>query len=104
MLSDPALREALEWGSGDHKENTVANRLKNLISEEGKGSFQRVRREQMLDPASTWGQVIVARPLMLMPETDPALHRSYPVPERLNAVCNNCAIVPRTSEKREVMD
>lgn len=104
MLSDPALREALEWGSEDLKENTVANRLKNLISEEGKGSFQRVRREQMLDPASTWGQVMFVRHLMLMPETDWVLYRSYPVPERLNAVCNSCATVPRTGKKRKVID
>lgn len=57
MLSDPALREVLRWSSGDPKGDTVANRLKGLLSEEGKWSFQRVRREQMLDPTSAWGQV-----------------------------------------------
>lgn len=57
MLSDPALREALKWSSEDLKGHTVANRIKDLLSEEGKGSFQRVPREQMLDPASAWGQV-----------------------------------------------
>lgn len=82
MLSDPALREALEWGSEDPRENTVANRLKNLISEEGRGSFQRVRREQMLDPASTWGQVLFVRHLMLMPETDRTLAQELPRPRK----------------------
>lgn len=57
MLSDPKLGEALEWSSEDVKGDTVANRLKELLSEEGEGSFQRVRKEQMLDPASAWGQV-----------------------------------------------
>lgn len=57
MLSDPALREGLEWSSEDLKGHTVANRLKALLSEEGKGSFQRVTREHMLDPASGWAQV-----------------------------------------------
>lgn len=55
MLSDPALREALKWSIEDPKGHTVANRLKRLLSEEGKGSFQRLSREQMLDPASAWG-------------------------------------------------
>lgn len=57
MLSDPGLFEALKWSSEDLKGHTVASRLKELLSEEGKGSFQRVSREQMLDPASPWGQV-----------------------------------------------
>lgn len=55
MLSDPTLHDALKWSSDDPRGDTVANRLKDLFSEEGKGSFQRVRREQMLDPASVWG-------------------------------------------------
>lgn len=58
MLSDPKLREALEWSSEDPEGDTVANRLKDVLSEEDKGSFQRVREGQMLDPASSWGQVI----------------------------------------------
>ncbi|KAG6361304.1 hypothetical protein INS49_009529 [Diaporthe citri] len=76
MLSDPALHEALKWSSDDLQGHTVANRLKELLSEEGKGSFQRVARGRMLDPASA----------------------TYPVPERLNVVCNSCAVFPRTGE------
>lgn len=57
MLSDPVLREALKWSREDTRGKTVASRLKDFFSEEGKGSFQRVRREQIFDPASTWGQV-----------------------------------------------
>ena len=57
MLSDPDLRETLQWSSEDTRGKTVASRLKDLISGEGKGSFQRVPREKMFDPASAWGQV-----------------------------------------------
>lgn len=55
MLSDADLSETLKWTSEDTTGNTVANRIKKIISEEGHGSFQRVRRAQMFDPASAWG-------------------------------------------------
>ncbi|KAL1865327.1 hypothetical protein Daus18300_007217 [Diaporthe australafricana] len=57
MLSDSITYQSIEWRKEDSKGNTVANRVKKLLAEEGKGSFQRVRKEEMLDPTSTWGQV-----------------------------------------------
>lgn len=80
MLSDPVFKDELKWSSHDRRGKTVASRLKNLLSEEGKGSFQRVRKEQMLDPASTWAD--------------------YPVPRRVNVLCNSAAISSRSSRKR----
>lgn len=103
MLSDPTLNETLKWSSEDPKGDTVANRLKDLLSEEGKGSFERVRREQMLDPASTWLQVKTRTCLSDCKLTN-YLCRNYPLPERLNVVCNSCATAPRTRKKRKSMD
>lgn len=57
MLSDPTLKEKVQWSHDDPQGNTVANRIKRHLAEDGKGSFQRVRREQMLDPTSAWEQV-----------------------------------------------
>lgn len=57
MLSDPIIHQSIQWRSEDSKGDTVANRVKALLAEEGKGSFQRVRKEQMLDPTTTWEQV-----------------------------------------------
>ncbi|KUI72205.1 hypothetical protein VM1G_07647 [Cytospora mali] len=44
----------LKWASNDVGGDRVGNRLKKWFSEEGMGSFQRVAKEHMLDPTSTW--------------------------------------------------
>lgn len=54
MLSDPLLEEMTKWSEEDAKGNTVGNRIKRLFDVEGRGNFQRMRKEGMLDPASTW--------------------------------------------------
>lgn len=53
-LSDPLFHEELKWNFKDIGGARVGNRLKNWFSREGLGSFQRVSREDMLDPTSTW--------------------------------------------------
>ncbi|POS73943.1 hypothetical protein DHEL01_v207663 [Diaporthe helianthi] len=106
MLSDPAFNEKLKWSVQDARGNTVASRLKQIMSEEGNGSFQRVPGQQMLDPASAWRQVNTRE----VPKsgagklTRRVCHRNYPIPERLNVVCNGCAISPTRGRKRKSQD
>lgn len=106
MLSDPSFNEGLKWSSQDAKGNTVASRLKQILSEEGNGSFQRVRREQMLDRMSTWGQVNKTALLDVGAKwlTKRVCYRTYPIPERLNVVCNSCATSPTKGRKRKFLD
>ncbi|ROV91004.1 hypothetical protein VSDG_07720 [Cytospora chrysosperma] len=70
-VSDPLNEEQLKWCIDDIGGDRIGNRLKNWFSREGLGSFQRVAEEDILDPTSTW--------------------EDYPIPERVNVVCNSCA-------------
>lgn len=53
-VSDPLFHKELEWCVDDVGGARIGNRLKNWFSTEGLGSFQRVAKEDILDPTSTW--------------------------------------------------
>lgn len=101
MLSDPVMEGSMKWHKDDAKGHTVGSRIKTLLGVEGRGSFQRVHKERMVDPANTWGHVENTHfPLNhCQPHQLIGFHRNYPVPEILNVVCNSCATGPSLAEE-----